>query len=99
MFGSRDFPTLKLISVVNLPWEAQSRERVQLRNLKFPIVSNANSLQNSMQFSTLKSENLKNQTFAHSRILSTINNSIYMYDFWLCIYCTGINYQSSIPDN
>ena len=42
------FPNFKVIfqlSAVNLPREAQSSDRVQLRNLKFPIVSNVNPLQ------------------------------------------------------
>ena len=69
MFGSRDFATLKLIFAVNCSEFAMrsaiERARVQLRNLKFPIVSNANSI----QFSTLKSGNLENQTFAHSMIM------------------------------
>ena len=64
------FPYLKGNSAVNCSEfamrSAQSRERVQLRNLKFPIVSNCELTANSMRFSTLKSGNLKNK---HLRIL------------------------------
>ena len=62
MFGSRDFPTLKLISYFKVNFCSEFAMRSATEKAEQQI--------NSMQFSTLKSGNLKNQTFAHSRILS-----------------------------
>ena len=62
-----------------------------------------------MQISTIKLGNLKNQTFAHSKILSIwlsslpfnninkiFNNLIYMYDFRHCII--DIHNKSLVAD-
>ena len=71
MFDSRDFPTLKLISAVNCS-EFAIRSAIE-RARSIAQVSYNEQCEftvNSMQFSTLKSGNLKNQTFVHSRILS-----------------------------
>ena len=71
MFDSQDFTTLKLISAVNCN-EFAMRNAIE-RALSIAQVSYSEQCEftaNSMQISTLKSGNLKNQTFAHSKILS-----------------------------
>ena len=73
MFDSQDFSTLKLISAVNCS-EFAMRSAIE-RASSIARVSYSEQCEftaNSMKFSTLKSGNLKNQTFAHSKILNNL---------------------------
>ena len=71
MFDSQDFSPLKLISAVNCT-EFAMRSAIERARLiaQVSYSERCESTATSMQFSNLKSGNLKNLTFAHSRILS-----------------------------
>ena len=73
MFDSQDFSTLNLISAVNCSEFAMRSAIEKARSIaQVSYSEHCEFTANSMQFSTLKSGNLKNQTFAHSKILSTV---------------------------
>ena len=88
-----EIPYFIVISAVNWgefavekKWEAQSREGIQLRNLKFPIVSSENSMQIFKEISRTKHLRiLRFWTFDYLHLpfnnIKRINNSISIDDF------------------
>ena len=71
MFGFRDFTTFKLISAMNCSEFAMRSAIEKARSIEQSYVFYSEHCEftaNSMQFYTLKSGNLENQTFAFSRI-------------------------------
>ena len=65
------FSTLKLLSAVNCTEFAMRSAFERARSIaQVSYGEQCEFTANSMQFFTLKSGNLKNQTYAHSRILS-----------------------------